>query len=82
MSQEDPNDARTMFWRTPELVDRVVSFLDWESSMLLAQTNELALKVVQRPSVWNKLIRGSGLQSKVTDQENQEYSGAWKLWAA
>ena len=77
MSQEDPKDARTRFWSTPELVDRVVSFLDLESNMLLARSNELALKVVQRPSVWNKLIRQSGLQPG-----NQEHSGAWRLLAA
>ena len=75
MSQEDPKDARTRFWSTPELVDRVVSFLDWKSSMLLARSNELALKVVQRPSVWNKLIRGTGLQSKVMEEDQEHWGG-------
>ena len=55
----------------------MVSFLDLESTRILAQTNELALKTVQRPSVWNKLIRQSGLQPG-----NQEHSGAWRLLAA
>ena len=75
MSKEDPNAARTIFWRTPELVERVVDFLDVESAPVLAQCHELALKVVQRPSVWNKLIRQSGLQSNVPEKKSQENLG-------
>ena len=53
-------------------MDRLVDFLDVESPLLLAQLHELALKAVQRPSVWNKLIRQSRLQCKVPEEESQE----------
>ena len=72
MSQEDPNAARRIFWRTPELVEKLVNFLDVESALLLAQSHELALKLVQEPSKWKKLIRQSGLRSKVTEEKSQE----------
>ena len=73
MFQEDPNAARTIFWRTPELVERVVDFLDVESALILAKTQKVALKAVQRPSVWNKLIRQSGLQSTVPEKSQENW---------
>ena len=57
------------------MVDRVVDFLDVESALRLGHSHMVALKAVQRPSVWNKLIRQSGLQSNVPEKKSQENLG-------
>ena len=52
-------DAGDKFWRTPELVERLVTFLDVNSILCLAQCHKLTVRVLQGASVWNKLIKRS-----------------------
>ena len=52
-------DAGNKFWRTPELVERLLTFLDVNSIHRLAQCHQLTAKVLQATSVWNKLIKRS-----------------------
>ena len=48
-----------MFWNTPELVTKLVTFLDGQSTMVLAQAHHLTLDVVQQNFVWNKVVKRS-----------------------
>ena len=51
--------AEKKFWKMPELVTKLVSFLDGQSTLVLAQAHQLTLEVVQQPFVWNQLVRRS-----------------------
>ena len=46
----------------PELVEKLLPFLDLESTLHLAQTHELTQDILQGSFAWNKLIRRSRLQ--------------------
>ena len=48
--------ARTS-WETPELVEKLLPFLDLEFTLHLAQTHELTQDILQGSCIWNKLIR-------------------------
>ena len=50
-------DAETKFWRTPELVERLMPFLDGQSTLVLVKALPLALQVILRKSMWVKLVR-------------------------
>ena len=52
-------EAETKFWKTPELVERLLSFLDARSITRLAKLHKLTLDLIQRPVAWDKLMRGS-----------------------
>ena len=56
--------AEKKFWKMPELVTKLVSFLDGQSIMVLAQAHQLTLEVVQQPFVWNKVVRRACPDSK------------------
>ena len=43
--------------RTPELVEKLLDFLDGNSTLNLARCHDLTKELVQRPSVWHKLVR-------------------------
>ena len=45
------------FWKTPELVENLITFLDAESVSELAQVHQLAVQVLQGTQSWNKLVR-------------------------
>ena len=50
------NEAEKKFWRSPELVEELVSFLDTGSILTLAKCHQLTLDVLNSGnSVWNKL---------------------------
>ena len=51
--------AETKFWNTPELVEKLVFFLDASSILNLAQTHHLTQQICQLPFVWNQLVRRS-----------------------
>ena len=46
-----------IFWLTPELVDKLVPFLDAKSLSSLAQASKFAARVLEGDSVWSKLVR-------------------------
>ena len=43
--------------RTPEVVEKLLDFLDGNSTLNLARCHDLTKELVQRPSVWHKLVR-------------------------
>ena len=51
--------AEKMFWKTPELVDKLISFLDVESVSRLAELHQLTAQVLQGTSTWDKLVKRS-----------------------
>ena len=50
-------DAENKFWRTPELLERLLIFLDVKSILCLARCHQFTVNVLQGTSVWKKLIR-------------------------
>ena len=44
------------FWKNPQLVEKLISFLDTGSLKCLAEAHKLTLQTLQRASVWNKLL--------------------------
>ena len=49
--------AEMKFWRTPELVEKLLPHLNLESTLALAQSHQLTRSLLQGTSIWNKLIR-------------------------
>ena len=49
--------AEMKFWRTPELVGKLLLHLNLESTLALAQSHQLTRSLLQGTSIWNKLIR-------------------------
>ena len=45
------------FWKIPELVEKLITFLDAESVSELAQAHQLTVQVLQGTHSWNKLVR-------------------------
>ena len=52
-----PSEAEKKFWRTPELVDRLMPFLDGQSTLSLVKALPLALAIVKGKSSWIKLVK-------------------------
>ena len=52
-------DAERKVWRTPELVERLLPFLDVSSVERLAECHDLTRELLQRPFTWNKFIKRS-----------------------
>ena len=50
------NDVGKKFWQTPELIENLLPFLDFESTLKLAQSHPLTLNILQINSNWKKLI--------------------------
>ena len=50
-------EAEKIFWRTPELVEILISFLDPASILALAKTSSLIREVLQRGLNWSRLIK-------------------------
>ena len=51
--------AEEIFWRTPEVVEKLIEFLDRRSILILATCHDLTKHILQRTSVWPKVIRRS-----------------------
>ena len=51
------NEAEKVFWRTPELVDRLLPFLDPASTLALAQVLPLTAGLLQATHNWSRFIR-------------------------
>ena len=58
MSVSD-NEAEKKFWRTPELVESLLHFLDPPSILELGQVHPLTAGIMQGISTWNRFIRKS-----------------------
>ena len=58
MSVSD-NEAEKKFWRTPELVESLLHFLDPPSILELGQVHPLTTGIMQGISTWNRFIRKS-----------------------
>ena len=52
-------EAAKIFWRTPELVEKLLPFLDLDTTLHLAQTHRVTRELLNKSFVWNKLIRRS-----------------------
>ena len=55
-------EAKSKFWKTPELVEKLVSLLDPVSTLGLVQSEVLDKKILQKSlslSAWNQIIRRS-----------------------
>ena len=50
-------EAERKFWKTPELVERLLQFLDVESTSRLAQSHVRTLNILEGGWVWNKFIK-------------------------
>ena len=50
-------EAEKKFWRTPELVDRLMTFLGGQSTLALVKALPLALDIIGGKSSWIKLVR-------------------------
>ena len=57
MAMPTQEDAEKKFWKTPELVERLMPFMDGQSTLALVKALPLALQVIQRKSMWVKLVR-------------------------
>ena len=57
MSLPTQEDAEKKFWRMPEMVERLLPFLDAVSTLSLVKALPLALELIQRKFLWRKLVR-------------------------
>ena len=51
--------AEIKFWRTPELVAKLLPYLDLETTLHLARSHGMTRSLLGSTSTWNKLVRGS-----------------------
>ena len=52
-----PPEAEKKFWKTPELVDRLMPFLDGQSTLSLVTALPLALEIVKGKASWIQLVK-------------------------
>ena len=45
------------FWETPELVEKLLPYLDLSTTKLLAESHKLTRKILKKAVNWNKLIQ-------------------------
>ena len=50
-------EAEKKFWKTPELIERLLLFLDVESTSCLAKSHARTLNILEGGWVWNKFIK-------------------------
>ena len=76
--------AEEKFWRTPELIERLLTFLDLDSTLKLARTHELTRNILQGVYNRNKLIQrtcphndaGDDLELQQRDVDNVKHLAA------
>ena len=51
------SEAEKIFWETPELLEKLLPFLDPESTLTLVQCHKKILRILEGPYMWNQLIR-------------------------
>ena len=57
------------FWRNPELVTQLISFLDISSTLAIATVLPLARELLQQKSIWGGMLKR--YTSKIKDQKEQ-----------
>ena len=50
------SEVEEIFWETPELVEKLLSLLDPESTLALAQCHKKIPGILQGQLIWNQLI--------------------------
>ena len=65
-------EAAKVFLGTPELVEKLLPYLDLETTFNLAQTHKLTREVLQKRSIWRKLIRRGCHYDEEQDFYNHE----------
>ena len=50
-------EAEMKFWRSPELIVKLLPFLDLKSTLCLARSHDLTKNILQRGFAWNNLVR-------------------------
>ena len=68
------NEAEKLFWRTPELVESLLHFLDPPSILELGQVHPLTIGVMQGTSTWSRFIRRSCPFEPETEPPNLQTS--------
>ena len=53
----DKSEAEQKFWRTPELIEGLLPYLDPSSTLRLAQAHQITRDILQGSRVWNKVIK-------------------------
>ena len=56
MFEPRQEDAEKKFWRTPDLIETLLPFLDANSTLALVKVLPLALDIVQMKTMWIKLV--------------------------
>ena len=64
------SEAAKKFWGMPELVNKLLPFLDLESTLNLAKVHQLTRDILQGSFDWNKLISSTRIQ----DPGNLQYN--------
>lgn len=73
-------DAVTKFRETPELVERLLPFLDSYSVWSLGQAHPLALQILKGSSlIWKDLVRRSCSDLGALDQDSQRHEDSKAL---
>ena len=49
--------AGKKFWKTPELVEKLLPFLDLKSTLTLAQCQKKILRILEGSCIWNQFIK-------------------------
>ena len=76
MSSSRENDAGKKFWQTAELIEHLLPFLEFESTLKLAQSHALTLNILKIDTNWNKLVRRLRARKSA---EKWEYDTRFKL---
>ena len=53
----EDDTALGKFWETPELVEKLLPYLDLNSTKQLAESHKLTRKILKKGLAWNKLLR-------------------------
>ena len=57
MSFISKDGAERKFWRSPELVETLLPFLDSVSTKRLTESHQLTLQLLGKPIIWGKLVK-------------------------
>ena len=65
-------EAERKFWGAPELVEKLVSFLDLASIEKLAEFHKLTRKILGKSFIWNQLIKRNLPKDHNIDQDHSD----------
>ena len=64
-----------IFWETPELVDKLLSYLDLTSIKQLAEFHKVTRRILRNTVTWNKLLKRIFPEDQITHNWTQFVSG-------